>query len=171
MSEFVDLVRRPPNNNGNKNEVKYDPRCGMSKEVFEWQRRQRERVSNRTPEVMRRMRVLTQKMRSNFQDDPEGLKKWEDYEKDVLYAYQCNLPICLSSPAMIPYTILYKKSMLRTAHSKPPLGMLSGKLYKLKQVKNNRFLLTGAIAVSAAAVGFAFVYAYSPTITKQHETK
>ncbi|KAK3143150.1 hypothetical protein QOZ80_4BG0359090 [Eleusine coracana subsp. coracana] len=59
MSEFVDLVRRPPDNNGNKYEVKYDPRCGMSKEVFEWQRRQQERVSNRTPEVMRRMRILT----------------------------------------------------------------------------------------------------------------
>lgn len=84
---------------------KYDPQCGVSREVFEWQCRQRERVSSRTPELMRKIRGLTQRMRKHFQDDVEGLKMWDDYEENVLYAYERNLQTSLSRPVMTPVSL------------------------------------------------------------------
>ncbi|CAL5025735.1 unnamed protein product [Urochloa decumbens] len=87
---------------GENNEMKYNPQCGVSKEVFEWRCRQHERVSSRTPELMRKIRGLTERMRKHFEDDVEGLKHWDVYERNVLYAYEHNLQSSLSRPVMIP---------------------------------------------------------------------
>jgi len=51
----------------------------MCKEEFEWPR---------MPEVLHKIKIMT---RTPFVDDPQGLKGWEEYEKNVLYAFGRNL--------------------------------------------------------------------------------
>jgi hypothetical protein len=51
---------------------------------------------------MRKIRGLTQRMRKHFQYDEEGLKEWDTYEENILYAYERNLQCSLARPVMIP---------------------------------------------------------------------
>ncbi|TVU13875.1 hypothetical protein EJB05_37307, partial [Eragrostis curvula] len=110
---------------------KYDPRRGMSKEVFDWRCCQHDKVSNRMPEVMRKMRILTQKMHSNFLDDPRRPQK-----------VGCHL-------------ILYKDLMKRTARLKTHFSMLAVGFGKFKKATKNKSFRARAIIVERAAAGFA----------------
>ncbi|CAL5015183.1 unnamed protein product [Urochloa decumbens] len=163
MSEFLNLVRpQKGDKDGENNEMKYNPQCGVSKEVFEWRCRQHERVSSRTPELMRKMRGLTERMRKHFEDDVEGLKHWDVYERNVLYAYEHNLQSSLSRPVMIPNSILYKDLMRRQMNSKTPIVMISEGVRKFKYGR-----LVGAVV----AAGLAFGLAVGWNSWKQQKTK
>ncbi|CAL5048271.1 unnamed protein product [Urochloa decumbens] len=83
--------------NGNHSKLSYDPRCGMSKEVFEWKCSQAEMVHQRMPKVLHKLNVESEKMRNHFRDDPEALKKWDEYMHDVNYAFSSKLPFFLCS--------------------------------------------------------------------------
>ncbi|XP_066347527.1 uncharacterized protein [Miscanthus floridulus] len=86
----------------------YDSRCHMCKEEFEWPR---------MPEVLHKIKIMTQRMRTQFVDDPQGLKGWEEYEKNVLYAFGRNLHSLNS--------VLYEQLMKRHARSETLAGMVS----------------------------------------------
>ncbi|XP_044395910.1 uncharacterized protein [Triticum aestivum] len=106
MFEFLNCIRmHQGDKNGKNSELKYDAQCGMSKGVFEWQCRQFEKVSSRTPELMRKMRANAQKMRVHFKDT-EDLKTWDAYERNVLYACEHYLKTSLATPAVTPIGFL-----------------------------------------------------------------
>ncbi|XP_044976035.1 uncharacterized protein LOC123443624 isoform X2 [Hordeum vulgare subsp. vulgare] len=69
----------------------------MRNGVFEWQCCQFEKVSSRTPELMRDMRASAQKMRVHFKDT-EDLKVWDAYETNDLNAYEQDLETSLGTP-------------------------------------------------------------------------
>jgi hypothetical protein len=57
------------------------------------------------PEVLRKIKIMTQRMRTHFVDDPRDLKSWEKYEENVLYAFGHNLPFTLGTPLMTPVSL------------------------------------------------------------------
>ncbi|KAL6633489.1 hypothetical protein ACP70R_026160 [Stipagrostis hirtigluma subsp. patula] len=167
--------RDDSNTDGNNEEPMYGPECGMSKEEFEWRWKQYKMVRQRWPEVMDELKTHSQRMRQHFLADPDALKKWDEYERDVHSAFAYNLQHSLSSPARLPDAVLYKHLMERKARSKTLVGKLSGGLDMLKQAakntrKNKRIVGAGVIAVSVAA-GIAIGLAVGPIQSRWNQRK
>lgn len=83
----------------------YDPRCGMSKEEFEWRCAQHERVCQSMPQALNELQIQLQMMRHHFLDDPKSLKKWDEYERNVYHAFEWNLQSSLASPQLTPVSL------------------------------------------------------------------
>ncbi|KAK3159217.1 hypothetical protein QOZ80_2AG0147250 [Eleusine coracana subsp. coracana] len=128
---------RPPqddcNESGSDEELVYDPKCGMSKEEFEWRCTQYKTVCQRMPHVLDELRTHSQKMRQYFLADPEALKKWDEYADDVQHAFASNLQHSISSPVRLPDSVLYEHLMKRKTRSQSLVGMLFGGLKMMKQ--------------------------------------
>ncbi|KAL6650199.1 hypothetical protein ACP70R_009124 [Stipagrostis hirtigluma subsp. patula] len=144
---------------------KYDPRCGMSRAEFEWRCDQGERVSQRMPELLRDMKILTQRMRPHFQDDPAARKLWDEHEAEILNAFKHRFPNALASPANLPPSVLYKHLMKRKACSSTFIGKISRGLNKFKQAtKSNKSSIT--VATIAGLAGFAVGLSVRPVAVK-----
>ncbi|TVU36518.1 hypothetical protein EJB05_18455 [Eragrostis curvula] len=173
MSIFEELVRPQKADggmDGSSREMKYDPNCGLSKEEFEWRCHQHERLSKHTPELMRDVKPLAERMRLHFQDNPHALKAWDEHEKQILHGFQHNLPNALASPANLPTAVRYEHLIKRKARSKTFVGMLSDGLDKFRQATNNkRFIATASFAGGAGLAVVAL--AVGPTFAKQWEAK
>ncbi|CAL5039006.1 unnamed protein product [Urochloa decumbens] len=148
--------------NGNHSELSYDPRCGMSKEEFEWKCSQAEMVHQRMPKVLHKLNVELEKMRNHFNDDSKALERWDEYMHDVNYAFSRKLPYFLCS--RVPNSVLYKQLMRRKAPSKPSV------LYeKVKQATRKMVPRVAMVATIAAA--FASGVAVGPALRKQERTQ
>ncbi|XP_071682294.1 uncharacterized protein [Lolium perenne] len=154
MSKNLSLERPWKKDDGNNEERKYDPQCGMTKDEFEWRCAQVDRVSQRMPQAFEKLDFQLQVMRRHFLDDPDALNTWDEYENDVRYAYRHNLLQTLSSPLSIPNSDLYEQLMKRKAQSKTFVGKISGGLDKFKEAatRNKRLVGAGVIFAGAAAV-------------------
>ncbi|XP_037481245.1 uncharacterized protein LOC119358982 [Triticum dicoccoides] len=114
-------------------------------------------MDKRMPQVVEDLDVLLRRLRPHFADDPDALKKWEEYEKDVRYAFTHSLRGTLISPVCIPNSVACEQLMQRKAWSRTVAGRVSGGLEKLKQAatvpspRNKRTIRVGAIVAGVAA--------------------
>ena len=95
---------------------RYDPRCDMPREEFEWRQTRADTMDKRMPQVVEDLDVLLRRLRPHFVDDPDTLKKWEEYEKDVRYAFTHSLRGTLISPVCIPVSDLRPTYSLLLLH-------------------------------------------------------
>ncbi|CAM0954749.1 unnamed protein product [Alopecurus aequalis] len=161
MSKYLLSLLRMRGKDGEKSkEQRYDPRCGMPREEYEWRCARAERVDQRMPQLLEKLDVLLRTMLPHFLNDPSALKKWDAYEKDVRYAFNRNLRGTLMAPVYIPNSVAYEQLMKRNAWSRTLVGRVSGGLEKLKQAatrtpkRNKRSLRTG-VTVAGVAAAFA----------------
>uniref|UniRef100_R7W884 Uncharacterized protein n=1 Tax=Aegilops tauschii TaxID=37682 RepID=R7W884_AEGTA len=154
MANFLPpFFRRRGKDDDEREERKYDPRCGMPREEFEWRLSRADTMDKRMPQVVEDLDVLLRRLRPHFADDPDALKKWEEYEKDVRYAFTHSLRSTLISPN----SVAYEQLMQRKAWSRTVAGRVFGGLEKLKQAatvpstRNKRTIRAGAIVAGVAA--------------------
>lgn len=79
----------------------YDPQCGMSKEEFEWRHIRAEKIHQRMPQALHKLKVESEKVRLHFSDDPEALERWDEYMDDINYAFSRKLTYFLSSRTQV----------------------------------------------------------------------
>ncbi|CAN6297247.1 unnamed protein product [Urochloa humidicola] len=157
--------------NGNYSNLSYDPQSGMSKEEFEWRCCRAEKIHQRMPQALHKLKVESEKVRHHFSDDPEALEKWDEYIDDINYAFSSKLTYSLSSRTQD--SSLYKQLMRKEVRPKTVVGILTGEYDKLKGVATRsktgpRAVVVGAAAAAAAAAAFAF---NGSTLWKQRQTK
>jgi hypothetical protein len=85
---------------------RYDPRCGMTREEYEWRCARAKTVDQLMPQMLERLDVLLQMTRPHFLDDPKTLQKWDDYAGDVCHTFKNNLRTTLMAPVSIPVSLL-----------------------------------------------------------------
>uniref|UniRef100_A0A0A8XMW0 Uncharacterized protein n=1 Tax=Arundo donax TaxID=35708 RepID=A0A0A8XMW0_ARUDO len=153
---LVSRWKEEGNNNRCNNEQKnYDPQCGMSKEEFEWRCVQQKRVFQSMPQALHKLRIQSERVRHHFLDDPDALKKWDEYANGVYRSFEYYLQRSLSSSIRAPDSVLYRHIMKSQARSKIFFGMLEG-MDKLRLTMRNRSVaLAGAIMKLSITAGLA----------------
>ncbi|KAK3127975.1 hypothetical protein QOZ80_7AG0580890 [Eleusine coracana subsp. coracana] len=144
------------NGNYSNESNNYDPRCGISKEEFEWRCAQQKKVSQRMPQALHKLKICSEKTRRHFLDDPDALEEWDEYVNDVYDSFENHLQHSLSLPLKPLDSVRYRHIMKGKAHSKTSVGMLSEGMVKLSQAAGNRsIVLAGAIMMVGTVAGLA----------------
>lgn len=55
--------------------------------------------------MLHEMKILAQKMRPHFKNDPRGLEVWIEHEQEVLGAFEHRLLPSLASPTNLPVSL------------------------------------------------------------------
>ncbi|VAH39943.1 hypothetical protein VPH35_025470 [Triticum aestivum] len=169
MFKFFQSLIRPRGNEDDKSEERrYDPRCGMSREEFEWRLAHSDRMAQRMPQLLDKVDIGLKKMRRHFVNDPDALKHWDGYEENVRYAFRNQLSRTLMWPTCLPNSVAYKHLMQRKAQSRTLVGRVSRGMEKLRQVtlRNKTSVRAGA---TVAVVTAAFALGLSIGQTQLHE--
>lgn len=58
------------------------------------------------PQALHMLRIQSDQTRQHFLDDPDALKKWDEYADDVFNTFSYNLQHVLSSPLYPPVSLL-----------------------------------------------------------------
>ncbi|TVU37159.1 hypothetical protein EJB05_10459 [Eragrostis curvula] len=145
----------------------YDPKCCLSQDLFE--------ANRRVPEVLCKIQTESEKVRHHFRDDPRALKIWDEYIDDIHCASSRNLTYLLSSYAQRSglYEQLMKKPCNNTSVSmSSSFGMLSDISDKLKQATSGKRVPVGVVLVAGVAAAFAAGLGIErPSLRKQHQSK
>ncbi|RLN39562.1 uncharacterized protein C2845_PM01G24420 [Panicum miliaceum] len=141
----------------------HDPQCGVSKEEFEWRCSRAEKIRQRIPQALHKLKVESEKVRHHFSDDPEALEKWDEYMDDINYAFSSKLTHSLSSHTQD--SGLYKL-LMKEARPKTVVGMLTGGYDKLKGTTRSKMGPRAAMVGAAAAFAFC-----GSTLWKQWQTE